>query len=100
MQVKKLTKIQLRISNALWRARKQLHHTWQWIRFGDITEKVVDFAGDHVVAEVEYRGRGGKLVGYWAYGYFDPAMPYQGGMAPRKLPKAAANQDWLSEDLA
>jgi hypothetical protein len=100
MQVKKLTDIKLRISNALWRARKKLHDTWQWIRFGDVTEKVVDFAGDHVVAEVEYRGRGGKLVGYWAFGSFDPSFPYQGGSTASRTKTHASNTDWLSEDRA
>jgi hypothetical protein len=65
-----------------------------WLRFGHITEKVVGFAGDHVVAEIEYRGRGGKLVGYWALGSFDPSLPYQGGST------TSTTTDWLSEDLA
>lgn len=50
----------------------------QWIRFGHVTEKVMATVGDGVVSEIEYRGRGGKMVGYWAYGYFDPKLPYQG----------------------
>lgn len=50
----------------------------RWIRFGTLTERVVGTAGHNVVAEVEYLGRGGKVVGYWAYGSFDPAYPYQG----------------------
>lgn len=60
------------------RARDALHDAWRWIRFGTITEHVVGTAGHGVVAEVEYRGRGNKVVGYWAYGYFHPAYPYQG----------------------
>ncbi|WP_157657720.1 hypothetical protein [Burkholderia ubonensis] len=50
---------------------------WQWLRFGTITEKVKSVDGG-VPSEVEYSGRRGKLVGYWAYGYFDPKLPYQG----------------------
>ena len=49
-----------------------------WVRFGTITEHTTATAGDNVTAEVEYRGRHGKVVGYWAYGYFDPNLPYQG----------------------
>jgi hypothetical protein len=51
---------------------------WQWLRFGDITEKVMATAGDGIVAEIEFRGRGDKVVGYWAYGSFDPHLPFQG----------------------
>ncbi|WP_157645621.1 hypothetical protein [Burkholderia ubonensis] len=50
---------------------------WQWLRFGDITEMVRTIDGG-VVSELEYRGRHGKVVGYWAYGSFDPKLPYQG----------------------
>lgn len=49
-----------------------------WVRFGTITKAVVGTAGDNVASEVEYRGRGGQVVGYWAYGCFDPSMPYKG----------------------
>lgn len=98
--MQKIKELRVRISNSLWRARKKLYGTVEWIRFGDITEKVVGYAGDHVVAEVEYRGRGGKLVGYWALGSFDPSFPYQGGMRPRKVSRAATTIDWLNEDLA
>jgi len=31
-----------------------------------------------IVAEYEVRARDGRVVGYWAYGYWDPALPYQG----------------------
>lgn len=58
--------------------RRKLSLFWLWVRFGDVTERVVGYAGDHVVAEVEYIGRGGKVVGYWAYGYWDPSYPYRG----------------------
>lgn len=71
-----------KIIQRLNRARLDLpynaHRLMTWIRFGTITESVKATAGDHVVAEVEYRGRGGKIVGYWAYGYWDPRFPYKG----------------------
>jgi hypothetical protein len=50
---------------------------WNWLRFGRITERVVSIDGG-VASEVEFRGRFGRVVGYWAYGSFDPAMPYRG----------------------
>lgn len=31
--------------------------------------------------EIEYIDSAGNVVGYWAYGSFDPAYPYQGGSA-------------------
>ena len=55
-----------------------LKRIWQKIRFGKITAKTIGTAGDNVPAEVEYYGRGGKVIGFWAYGYFDPKYPYQG----------------------
>jgi len=49
----------------------------KWIRFGKITEKVKAVDGGHA-SEIEYRGRFGKVVGYWAYGSYDPSLPYKG----------------------
>lgn len=57
---------------------RRLKVFWRWVRFGAITSKVVGTAGDNVPAEIEYRGRGGRVVGYWAYGSWDPSGPYQG----------------------
>lgn len=61
---------------SLRRLRDARRRLGEWIRFGKITSRVVETAGDHVVAEVEYRGRFDRVVGYWAYGYFDPSLPY------------------------
>jgi len=47
------------------------------LRFGDITETIKSVDGG-AVSEIEYRGRRGMIVGYWAYGHFDPSMPYRG----------------------
>jgi hypothetical protein len=50
---------------------------WHWIRFGKITQTIkADING--TACEIEYAGRKGKVIGYWAYGYFDPSGPYQG----------------------
>jgi len=57
---------------------KKLKHVWLRIRFGTITAKVTGTAGDNVPAEIEFYGRGGKLIGFWAYGSFHPKFPYQG----------------------
>lgn len=57
---------------------RKLRRVWLWIRFGKITERVTGTAGDNVPAEIEYVGRGGKVVGFWAYGYWHPNYPYQG----------------------
>lgn len=48
------------------------------IRWGQITEKVVGTAGHCVPAEIEYRDRKGKLIGFWAYGHWHPDYPYKG----------------------
>ncbi len=48
------------------------------IRFGKITKHITGYAGDHVPAEIEYRDRHGEVVGFWAYGYWHPRMPYKG----------------------
>ena len=48
-----------------------------WIRFGQITSKIKETING-IVAEEEFYGRRKKIIGYWAYGYFDPNLPYQG----------------------
>jgi|WetSurMetagenome_2_1015567.scaffolds.fasta_scaffold307084_1 hypothetical protein len=48
------------------------------IQFGKITEHIIATAGYNVPAEVEFRGRRGKVVGFWAYGYWHPEYPYKG----------------------
>ena len=55
----------------------RLRAAGQWLRFGQITETVKAVDGG-VASEIEYRGRFGWVVGYWAYGHFDPSLPYQG----------------------
>ena len=49
---------------------------WQWLRFGNVRADVRSIDGG-AVSEVAYIGRFGRIVGYWAYGHFDPAMPYR-----------------------
>lgn len=49
----------------------------QWVRFGKVVAVVVDRI-DNTVCEIKYTGRFNCVVGYWAYGYFDPKLPYKG----------------------
>jgi len=42
-----------------------------------ITERLVDSI-DFLPCEIEYKDATGKIVGYWAYGYWEPDLPYQG----------------------
>jgi len=48
------------------------------IRYGELIEHVMATAGDNVPAEIEYRDKKGRVIGFWAYGYFHPDLPYQG----------------------
>ncbi len=50
---------------------------WQWIRFGEISEQVKSIDGG-CASEIAYYDRFGRMVGYWAYGSFDPNLPYRG----------------------
>lgn len=49
----------------------------RWLRFGNITTEVRAMDGS-CASEVAYFGRFHRLIGYWAYGSFDPSMPYRG----------------------
>jgi hypothetical protein len=60
-----------------WAIKYRLCKFWQWVLFGKITSRNIDRI-DWIVTEIEYRGRFNRVVGYWAYGYFDPSLPYQG----------------------
>ena len=47
------------------------------LRFGIIRGEVKSVDGG-CVSEYACYGRRGELVGYWAYGGFDPSFPYRG----------------------
>ena len=55
-----------------------LRQLWYRCRWGTVTEHVTCYAGYRVPAEIEYRDRGGRLIGLWAYGSFHPDYPYHG----------------------
>ncbi len=48
-----------------------------FIRFGYITKCVVDSINGYP-CEIAYYDRTGKMIGYWAYGYYDPEGKFQG----------------------
>ena len=48
------------------------------IAFGPISERIVDTISEGTVCEIEYTDQHGNVVGYWAYGSYDPSLPYQG----------------------
>lgn len=45
---------------------------------GPLSTSIVSFVSDNVVAEVSYDCSKDGTVGYWAYGYWQPDMPFQG----------------------
>lgn len=45
------------------------------VRFGKVTA-VTKCTIEGIPAEIAYYDRRGRLIGWWAYGYFDPSMPY------------------------
>jgi hypothetical protein len=49
----------------------------RWLRWGTISERVV-CSIEGTSAEIEFTDRWGRVIGYWAYGSFDPRLPYQG----------------------
>ena len=44
----------------------------------ELTAYVTGTAGDNVPAEIEYRDKNGKVLGFWAYGDWHPDYPYKG----------------------
>jgi hypothetical protein len=54
-----------------------LKKIYLYIRFGEITERVVDRI-EGIPCEIAYYDRNGDMIGYWAYGSFDPEGKYRG----------------------
>lgn len=46
-----------------------------FLRFGTVTELIKSVDGG-CVSEIQFSDRNGDVVGYWAYGSFDPALPF------------------------
>jgi len=62
----------------LKRLIRYIRRAYVKIRYGELTEHVMATAGDNVPAEIEYRDKKGRAIGFWAYGYSHPDLPYQG----------------------
>ncbi|MGD9678129.1 MAG: hypothetical protein AB7V16_07165 [Vulcanibacillus sp.] len=54
---------------------KYFNNFIDWLYFGKVTSKVKSWDGG-CESEIEYRGRNNKIIGYWAYGFYDPFLPY------------------------
>jgi len=59
------------------RLRIRAKRALEWVRFGKIRVEMRS-AGDGEPSEIAFLGRGGKLIGYWAQGCYDPSLPYRG----------------------
>jgi hypothetical protein len=44
----------------------------------NVYEKIVDTLDGHIVLEKAYYNEAKELIGYWAHGYFDHELPFQG----------------------
>ena len=47
------------------------------IRFGRVKERVTAQING-IASEIEILDRNNNIVGFWAYGYYDPSHPYNG----------------------
>ena len=56
---------------------KTIKRFLNFVRFGRIYTEIKSIDGG-VASEIAYIGRNGVVVGYFAYGSFDPSMPYKG----------------------
>ena len=61
----------------------RLNKLIDYILFGKIRMHVVS-QEESVIYEAEYIGRFNKVVGYWAYGNFEPDYPYPKNTKTRK----------------
>ena len=50
---------------------------WCIIKYGKISDIVIDDING-IPSEIKYIDKNGNEIGYWAFGYFQPNMPYQG----------------------
>lgn len=50
-----------------------------WLQCGKVYEgKYCLFHEQGLVCEMQYTNGKGKTIGYWAYGFYDSQLPYQG----------------------
>lgn len=57
--------------------KSRIKDLYLWLRFGKITSRVEERINGVVSQEIFY-DKDGKIVGYWAYGYYAPNLPYKG----------------------
>lgn len=57
--------------------RRRLTEFIWWLRWGQITERVVDQI-ENTVCEKEALDCYGRRIGYWGYGSWDPSYPFPG----------------------
>lgn len=60
----------------IYRIKRFLRKVYNSIRFGRVRPVVKDTVAG-TVAEIVYFDNKGEIVGYWAYGHFDPSFPYR-----------------------
>lgn len=60
----------------LW--SREFREMWCWLRWGDLREETRAIDGGVVSEFAVISERTGETVGYWAYGHYDPKLPYTG----------------------
>lgn len=60
----------------IYRIKRFLRKVYNSIRFGRV-RPVVKYTVAGTVAEIVYFDSKSAIVGYWAYGHFDPSFPYR-----------------------
>jgi hypothetical protein len=59
-----------------WRCRRWCRRKLATLRWAPITAVVMGRINGSA-CEIEFRDRCGNVIGYWAYGAFDPGLPYR-----------------------
>lgn len=57
--------------------RRWIMRKINYIRFGNVTERVVGTVGHNVPSEIEFIDKHGNVVGFWAYGHWHPDSKYK-----------------------
>lgn len=56
---------------------KLIRRLKNYLRFGKIRSEIKSYDGGYV-SEIAYYDKKGRMIGYWAYGEYEPYMPYRG----------------------
>lgn len=67
--------------------KRLIYRIWLWFQTPVTyrTTDTMDAWGSRLVTEYEVLNRRGKVIGYWAYGNYDPNCRYQGDGATGEL---------------